>query len=332
MPYLHTRPDWRTRLFMRRAILKQRCTTFFVRFLALLLHRFDPQRVSGILLTLSNTVLVRLYGSGYRLARQNLALWGFDDEECHQRARRYVIIHWLRLARRSIYAHAPINKKKYTLRTLCTVDPQGLLMRYRTHPAMVVLLHTGDYWIAVAGVLNLLDAPTHFVLPRIQDTDFLQLAALKCLTDNAHHTLEIVDTKCTHAALSLARMLRKRQRVIIFADLPAQLGHDRYGISTPGLLAGRPANFVKGPAWLAALTRTDILLAAHTIMPGAPDQFHALAWLEADHADVMQDALTKRIDAFIASTPENWFFLTHMETFFHHHRSLPIPAFPSPHR
>lgn len=256
-------------------------------------------------------------GPAYRRCLQNLALFGLEPDECRERARRYSAIRLqCALVERLYPCHRPARLRAW-IRSIAWVDPRGLWAR---GAPFLVLAHTGEYWMAVACLVERHVEATRFVIPIWNFNDELTRSSLKSL-EAFGHQVDILDSQAPGTALALARAIRRGARVIIFADLPVSLGGLRTGEPTAGQLLGRTAQFVKGPMFLAAKLGCDVLLAGHRVQLGGPGQLHLIDRIASAPAAQMQATWARAIERFLLESPEDWFYLPRMEAFFQRQKS-----------
>ncbi|TMU73941.1 hypothetical protein FGA82_21970 [Pseudomonas fluorescens] len=259
-------------------------------------------------------------GSDYSLCRQNLTLFDFDDGQCDAVARGYVAIQFQRQINKYLYEACEPTRLRRRLNRIRWVDPKNLFQRSQNEPCLVLLTHTGEYWMAVASIVERTPVATHFIIPILAYADELTMRSMKSL-EAFGHTMEVRDVNDPTLALAILRGARQGKRIVIFFDLPVSIGATRFGASVSARFLGRDALFVKGPLFFASKLRFSVLLAGHRVVLGQPSEFHLFDWIEAHSPEYMSEQCVVALERFIRHSPENWFYLTRMEAFFHRQRS-----------
>jgi lauroyl/myristoyl acyltransferase len=259
-------------------------------------------------------------GSGYSLCRQNLALFDYDPMQCDDAARRYMAIQLQRQINKYLYEiHAPAQLRE-RLDNILWVDPQALFQRSQEQPCLVLLTHTGEHWMAVAKIVAHTQVATHFIIPILAFADEMTVRSMKSL-EAFGHTVEVRDVNDPKVALAIIRGARQGKRIVIFYDLPVSIGATYFGAPVSGRFLARDAQFVKGPLFLASKLQFNVLLAGHRVIPGQASEFHLFDWVEAGDLEAMSQRCMVALERFIRQSPENWFYLSRMEAYFHRQRS-----------
>jgi hypothetical protein len=258
-------------------------------------------------------------GRDYSLCRQNLTALGYEPTLAKGLSCRFSALQWQRGLHEQLYP----RKRPFALRAWIAdipwVDPQGLAQIER--PTLYLLTHTGEYWMAVASLMARHVRPTRFVIPIWNFADPFTRASLQQL-EGLGHWVDVLDVADPSTALSMARALKRGDSVVLFCDLPVSLGAVRFGEPLPGRLFHRPAQFVKGPLFLASRLGCDALLIGHQAVLGGKGRVQVLERICAAPLPVMQAQWMAALDRFLAAAPEQWLYLPRLEAFYHRQRSL----------
>ncbi|MFJ4346105.1 hypothetical protein [Pseudomonas sp. NPDC089401] len=257
-------------------------------------------------------------GVDYSLCRQNLEALGHPPTQATALACRHAVLQWQRAVHERVYPRHQPEALRAWVRRIPEVDPQGCGAASR--PALYLLTHTGEYWMAVVSVMARERLPTRFLIPVWNFSDPFTRASLLQL-EGLGHDVEVLDAAHPATALAMARALKRGERVIVFCDLPVSVGALHFGEPLPGRLFRRPAQFVKGPLFLAAKLRCDALLLGHRAVLGAEGEVHVLARIPAAPLEIMQMAWMTALERFLAAAPEQWLYLPRLEAFYHRQRS-----------
>lgn len=257
-------------------------------------------------------------GTDYSLCRQNLEALGWLPQQASALACRYSVLQWQRAVHERLYPRHRPQALRAWVNAIPYIDPHGCASP--APPALYLLTHTGEYWMAVVSVMARETRPTRFVIPIWNFTDPYTQASLRQL-EGLGHAIEVLDVACPGTALAMARALKRGERVIVFCDLPVNLGALRFGEPLPGRLFRRQAQFVKGPLFLAAKLRCDALLLGHQAVPGGKGEVQLLARIHAAPLEVMQVTWMVALERFLAAAPEQWLYLPRLEAFYHRQRS-----------
>lgn len=254
-------------------------------------------------------------GAQYLRTTQNLELFEIPPSDIESCACRHMAIEWQKGIHQQCYPlRNPVLLRAW-IRAITWCDPADHWRQLGTKPHLLVLLHTGEYWMAVAKLVERYPAPTHFVIPIWNYQAAFVRNALSSL-EGLGHKVEILDSNAPGTALCIARRIRQRRQVIIFSDLPVSLNASRSGEPVDGMLLGRAAQFVKGPMFLASRFGCDVLLAGHRVSLGSHGELHVIAHIAACSAQAMQAHWSKAFEGFIRQAPEHWFYLSQVEAFF----------------
>jgi len=255
-------------------------------------------------------------GSDYRLCEQNLRTLGHGAEQASTRAALHSALQIQRAINQHRYDSGRVDHLRAWVRSILWRDDHGYFEQSLQRPAMVLLTHTGEYWIAVATLVERYPAPRHFMVPIARFADAFTCASIKHL-EAFGHTVDVADVNDPAIALSMMRAIKRGATVIIFSDLPVSLGEARFGEPCDGHLFERPAQFLRGPVQIAARLGCDVLLAGHRAQPGGRGEMHIRALIGHASAPQMMDQWARAFEVFIQESPENWMYLARMEAFYH---------------
>jgi len=254
-------------------------------------------------------------GTDYNACRQNLELFGLEPRACRLLACRYGAIQLQCAIYQRLYPRHHPERLRAWIRAIAWNDPLQHWPRTRVRSTIIVLAHTGEYWMAVACMIERCPPPKRFIIPIWNFNDPLTRRSLKSL-EAFGHRVDILDSNAPKTALAIARALKRGDQVIIFADLPVSFGGVRSGEPVDGRLFGRAAQFVKGPMFLAAKMKCDVLLAGHRAELGGCGELHVIQWITRAAAPQMQAQWALAMESFIAEAPEHWFYLSRLEAFY----------------
>lgn len=257
-------------------------------------------------------------GGDYSLCQQNLMALGYEPPLAMALACRYGVLQWQRAVHERLYPRGQPQALRAWISAIPWVDSQRCAAAGR--PTLYLLAHTGEYWMAVASVMARELQPTRFVIPIWNFADAFTQASLRQL-EGLGHGVDVLDIANPATALAMARALKRGERVILFCDLPVSLGAMRFGEPLPGRLFHRPAQFVKGPLFLAAKLGCDALLIGHQAALGGKGEVQVLARIPAAPLAVMQGPWMQALERFLAAAPEQWLYLPKLEAFYHRQRS-----------
>ncbi|WP_017903438.1 hypothetical protein [Pseudomonas asplenii] len=276
------------------------------------------------LLALLPAVLMRLprcsRGVDYRRSYQNLQLFDFAADRRRALACQHSAIQLQRRLYQRLYrSHDPVHLRAW-VRSIPWVDPGEHWQRGARRPTIIALPHCGEYWMAVAGVIERTPAPTRFIIPIWNFSDRFTHDSLKNL-EGFGHAIEVLDSNDPRTALAIARGVKRGDQVIIFCDLPVSLEGVRFGEPMNGRFFGRPAQFVKGPLFLAAKLGCDLLLVGHRVRLGQVGELRVIERIVRAPLEQMLPPWIKALEAFILEAPQDWLYLPRMEAFHHRQRS-----------
>lgn len=257
----------------------------------------------------------RARGAHYQRTVQNLELFDLPPKDIEACACRHIAIEWQKGIHQQRYPLQHPALLRTWIRSVAWVDPENHWQRLPHSPYLLVLLHTGEYWMAVARLVERYVAPTRFVIPIWNYRDPFTYGALMSL-EGLGHKVEILDSNSPATALCIARRIRQGHQVIIFSDIPVSLNTSRAGEPVDGTLFGRAAQFVKGPMFLASRLGCPVLLAGHRVQLGSHGQLHAIAHIAHGEVQDMLAYWSKAMERFIRQAPEHWFYLSQMEAFY----------------
>ncbi|WP_191489405.1 hypothetical protein [Pseudomonas sp. FEN] len=270
-------------------------------------------------LPLLPAILLRLpsawRGPDYNACRQNLELFGLEPRACQLLACRYSAIQLQCAIYQALYPRNNPERLRAWIRAVTWHDPEQHWSRTRVRSTIIVLAHTGEYWMAVACMIERCPAPKRFIIPIWNFNDPLTRRSLQSL-EAFGHAVDILDSNDPKTALAIARALKRGDQVLIFADLPVSFAGARSGEPADGRLFGRAAQFVKGPMFLAAKMKCDVLLAGHRARLGGCGELHVIQWIGRAAASDMRAQWARAMESFIVEAPEHWFYLSRLEAFY----------------
>jgi len=305
---------WRMRYWLLRMSARARLAQAFARCLAWVARVLPLGGLFRWLPALLQRSPAAWRGKDYSLCRQNLEALGHAPAQAEALACRYGVLQWQRAVHERLYPRRQPQALRTWVNSIPEVDPHGWAAASR--PALYLLLHTGEYWMAVASVMAREAVPTRFVIPIWNFADAFTQASLRQL-EGLGHGVEVLDAAHPGAALAMARALKRGERVIVFCDLPVSLGALRFGEPLPGKLFNRAAQFVKGPLFLAAKLQCDALLVGHHAVLGGKGELRILTRIPAASLEVMQAPWMAALECFLAAAPEQWLYLPRIEAFYH---------------
>ncbi|MFJ4154248.1 hypothetical protein ACIPZF_05495 [Pseudomonas sp. NPDC089752] len=312
------RVGWRMRYWLLRMSARAYLAHGVARCLAWI-ARFVPL---GWLFRVLPALLQRLpaawRGKDYSLCRQNLEALGYARPQAQALACRYGVLQLQRAVHERLYPRRQPQALRAWVNGIPEVDPLGWPAASR--PALYLLLHTGEYWMAVTSVMAREASPTRFVIPIWNFADAYTQASLRQL-EGLGHRVEVLDAAHPTTALTMARALKRGERVILFCDLPVSMGALRFGEPLPGRLFERCAQFVKGPLFLAAKLQCDALMVGHRAQLGGRGQVRILTRVRAAPLAIMQRQWMAALERFIGAAPEQWLYLPRLEAYYQRQRS-----------
>lgn len=276
------------------------------------------------LLALLPAVLMRvpqcLRGVDYHRSHQNLQLFGLDAERCRVLACQHSAIQFQRGLYQHLYrSHEPQHLLAW-IRSIAWTDPGDHWQRGARRPTMIILPHCGEYWMAVACVVERTSPSTRFIIPIWNFSDPFTHGSLKNL-EGLGHVIEILDSNDPRTALAIARGVKRGDQVIIFCDLPVSLDGVRFGEPMGARFFGRDAQLVKGPLFLASKLGCDLLLVGHRVRLGQVGELRVIERILRGPIEQMQPHWIKALEGFIVEAPQDWLYLPRMEAFHHRQRS-----------
>jgi hypothetical protein len=261
-------------------------------------------------------------GRDYSLCQQNLTALGYESTLAKALSCRFGALQWQRALHEQRYPRQRPFDLRAWIADVPWVDPQRLAQVER--PTLYLLTHTGEYWMAVASLMARQVRPTRFVIPIWNFNDPFTRRSLQQL-EGLGHWVDVLDVADPGTALSMARALKRGDSVVVFCDLPVSLGAMRFGEPLPGQLFHRPAQFVKGPLFLASKLGCDALLMGHQAQLGGKGRVQVLERITTAPLPVMQAQWMAALDGFLAAAPEQWLYLPRLEAFYHRQRSSAKP-------
>ncbi|AMB84111.1 hypothetical protein AWM79_01835 [Pseudomonas agarici] len=286
--------------------------------LIVLAQLFRVNALRGVLARVP-VVLMRLprrwRGVGYSRSYQNLQLFDLCAERCRILACQHSAIQLQRGLYQHLYqSHKPAHLRAW-IRSIAWSDPGDHWQRSLRRRTIIALPHCGEYWMAVAGVVERRTSPTRFIIPIWNFRDPFTHGSIKHL-EGLGHVIEVLDSNDPRTALAIARGVKRGDQVIIFCDLPVSLGGTRFGEPMAGRFFGRDAQFVKGPLFLASKLGCDLLLVGHRVRLGQRGELRVLERIAHGPLDQMLPRWAEALEGFLREAPQNWLYLPEMEAFY----------------
>lgn len=210
----------------------------------------------------------------------------------------------LRYAERVIYRHATIN------------DPNNLAEFIHKTPCMIALLHSGDHYVSVMLVARLLkDRGLSLVVVATPVNEQIKRAIerLNLVTGSPVLCLDL-DPK------SLATLLRRsrdpKSRILIFYDMPAQLGLSRYEALQSCRLFGKSAYVIDGPFRIAARAHLPIVFGFGEVSRHGYSLSLKSCLKDNYDMDMMLAAAIAHLEFVYQKNPELWMYLRSLEVFY----------------
>jgi len=319
---MNERSSARVRYWMLCMILKARLGLYLIKGVALLSRVLPLGRVFIGLPRVLRHLPAGWRGRDYSLCRQNLTALGYESTLANKLSCRFGALQWQRALHEQLYPRQRPFDLRAWIADVPWVDPQRLAQIER--PTLYLLTHTGEYWMAVASLMARHVRPTRFVIPIWNFADPFTRHSLQQL-EGLGHWVDVLDVAEPGTALSMARALKRGDSVLLFCDLPVSLGAVRFGEPLPGRLFHRPAQFVKGPLFLASKLGCDALLLGHQAQLGGKGRVQVLERITAAPLPVMQAQWMAALDGFLAAAPEQWLYLPRLEAFYHRQRPATKP-------
>ncbi|MGG2099460.1 hypothetical protein [Stenotrophomonas sp. NRRL B-14846] len=248
-----------------------------------------------------------------RAAECHLQALGATPAAARAEAARHVALELLRNARFRRYEIRDPSAWRQRIHAMTVSDPQQL-WRASSPARMIALLHTGEYRLAVARVVELHDRPTRFLVPALCTEGDPMHRALKSL-EQFGHSIEVVHPATPNLALTMLRRLRSGTTVIAFIDMPAAIGQQRFADPVRCRLLGRDAHMALAPLQLAATAGSPVLLAGALMEPDSGGQLTLLHHAEDLKQPGSTQALLDAASAHIQSDPANWFLLDRLDSY-----------------
>lgn len=306
------------RFWLWRISVKAHMGRWLIKALAVLARVLPMRRMFRALPALLKRLPPCWRGRDYSLCRQNLTTLGYESGLAKALSCRFSALQWQRALHERLYPTPQPFRLRAWIAKIPWVDPQRWAEAEGS--TLYLLTHTGEYWMAVASLMARHTRPTRFVIPIWNFDDPFTRRSLQQL-EGLGHWVDVLDVAEPNTALVMARALKRGDRVILFCDLPVSLGALRFGEPLPGALFHRPAQFVKGPLFLASRLGCDALLIGHQAVLGGKGRVEVLERIEAAPLPVMQAQWMAALDRFLAAAPEQWLYLPRLEAFYHRQRS-----------
>jgi lauroyl/myristoyl acyltransferase len=254
--------------------------------------------------------------SRYAAALCHLQALGLDHADAIEQAALHVAIELLRDVRFRRYEIRRPAQWRRRIHDMQWNDPHHYWQEMAASGGLIALLHTGEYRLAVARVIEAHPQPAHVLVPALCREGDAMFQALKSL-EAFGHRVDVVHPGEPGLATALFRHLRRGCTAVAFIDLPAAIGPQRFGDPVRCRFLGRDARLALAPLQLAAKAGCPVLLAASWISR------HGTGHLELLHRagslttpDAVQAVLQSASD-FITHDPSNWFLLDRLDNYLH---------------
>ena len=301
------------------AIVKWLLFAALSRIIAMLLRYCGQAKLAKASFTLMKSMPVALFGSQYRLAKQNLSLLPYSAHQRHLLAIRYVIIQQIRVSMKIAYSWMSTEERLKRLKYLTVHDDNQVAESYGLKSTVAVMFHSGDYWMNIIFLMRQLKEPADLVFIRGNHEDRHEEATLRSL-ENFGHRVHIFEAFEHSATVRLYKSLKQGHRAIVFADLPPDLAGKKYGVPRQRMLFGKPAYFVQGVTLLAAKAGRDLLVLSSRLDDDFNNHLHVMSRVPAADEESMFNAVNDELVGFLTDYADSWYFLPYMETYFHHKR------------
>lgn len=308
----------RMRWWVLRIGLQARIGLWMVKGLALAMRCAPLRRVFVWLPRLLRCAPGQWRGSDYSLCRQNLVALGYEPGLACALSIRHGVLQWQRAVNEQLYPRKHPQALRAWIAQIPWIDPQPALEA--TRPTLYLLTHTGEYWMAVASIMARHPQPARFVIPIWNFADPFMRHSLRQL-EGLGHCVDVLDVADPATAVALARALKQGAQVILFCDLPVSLGAVRFGEPMAGRLFHKPAQFVRGPLFLAARLGCDALVIGHQAQLGGKGEVRVLGRIATAPVAVMEAQWMPLLERFLGAAPEQWLYLPRLEAFYHRQRS-----------
>jgi hypothetical protein len=313
----NVRHSWRMRCWLVRMEVKAHLAAGVVKAIAGL-ARWIPQGWLWVRLPrLLRGLPASWRGRDYSLCQQNLTALGFEPALATAMSCRFSALQWQRAVNERRYPREATALRRW-IKGVTWRDPYAAVDP--GSPSLYLLTHTGEYWMAVASLMARHSQPTRFVIPIWNFADPFTRQALRAL-EGLGHRVDVLDVAAPTTALAMARALKQGDRVMLFCDLPVSLGAVRFGEPLPGRLFDRPAQFVRGPLFLAAKMGYPAVLIGHRACLGGKGEVQVLEHLPVAPLAVMQVRWMQGLERHLSAAPEQWLYLPRLEAFYHQQRN-----------
>ncbi|MDV9043872.1 hypothetical protein [Stenotrophomonas sp. RAC2] len=254
--------------------------------------------------------------SRYAAAFCHLQALGLDRADAIEQAALHVAIELLRDVRFRRYEIQHLAQWRRRIHAMEWNDPEGWWSSMADCGGLIALLHTGEYRLAVARVIEAHPRPTHVLVPALCQKGDTMYRALKSL-EAFGHRVDVVHPSAPHLATTLFRHLRRGGTAVVFVDLPAAIGPQRFGDPVRCQFLGRDALLALAPLQLANKAGCPVLLAASWIGRRGSGHLELLHYSQSPTAPDGIQALLKTASDFISQDPANWFLLDRLDSHLH---------------
>lgn len=254
-----------------------------------------------------------LGGARYRAAYRHLQELNVHPAELRAEAARHVVLERLRNARFRRYEINTPSAWRRRIRSMAVHDPHRL-WQVDVAPRTIALLHTGEYRLAIARVIEAHPRPTRFIVPALCTEGDPMHRALKCL-EQFGHSVEIVHPATPNLAPTLLGRMHGGATAVAFIDMPAAVGQQRFSDPVRCRFLGCDALMALTPLQLAAAVGCPVLLAGARMDAQNGGQLNVLHHA----ADLRQpgsiQALLMAASTHIQADPADWFLLDRLSSY-----------------
>lgn len=271
-------------------------------------------RINVFFLSLVPFRFVKKIGN-YFLIYQNLRFLGYDEKVAEKKSIQYVFYQKYRTRSKHFYQHLSNKKLDVYCNSVKTTGSPLMLSRFSDSSGLIILTHAGDYWLTIVTLMKMKKERGVFVFYRANFDDVNERRALESL--NRFHDIIIFDDKETSSLLSLVRFLRKGANFIIFSDLPPNVGNFDFGSPKKTILLGREAYLCYGAAFLAAKSKCIAFCINSVLDEKLNLRIQFDTCISCNSLEDVFFKIRDNFESYIKNNPENWYFLVHVESYFH---------------
>lgn len=254
--------------------------------------------------------------SRYAAALCHLQALGLDHADAMEQAALHVAIELLRDVRFRRYEIRRPAQWRRRIHDMQWNDPHHYWQEMAGSGGLIALLHTGEYRLAVARVIEAHPQPAHVLVPALCREGDAMFQALKSL-EAFGHRVDVVHPSEPHLATTMFRHLRRGGTAVAFVDLPAAIGPQRFGDPVHCQFLGRDAHLALAPLQLAAKAGCPVLVAASWIGHRGSGHLELLHHVQSLAAPDAVQALLQVASDFIWQDPANWFLLDRLDSHLH---------------